>query len=115
MRLTKLSVCFRFDWIMDRKKENCFKEMFGMLGIFSAYIFVSRFFCEHLYQQVSKSLNSIYREKQTTAISMWIPTMDTDYTIFRLIQNYNYLAHYHVDLIRIRLILYKYHTCNHIW
>ena len=97
MRLTKLSVCFRFDWIMDRKKENCFKEMFGMLGIFSAYIFVSRFFCEHLYQQVSKSLNSIYREKQTTAISMWIPTMDIDDTIFRLIQNYNYLAHYHVD------------------
>ena len=96
MRLTKLSVCFHFDWIMDRKKENCFKEMFGMLGIFSAYIFVSRFFCEHLYQQVSKSLNSIYREKQTTANLIRIPTMDIDDGISILIQNYKYLVKYHI-------------------
>ena len=96
MRLTKLSVCFLFDWIMDRKKENCFKEMFGMLGIFSAYIFVSRFFCEHLYQQVSKSLNSIYREKQTTANSIWIPTMDIDDGIPDRFTNYNYLVKYHI-------------------
>ena len=77
---------------MDRKKENSFKEMFGMLGIFSAYIFVSRFFCEHLYQQVLKSLNSLYHEKQTTANSIRIPAMDIDHGMVRLVQKLQLLG-----------------------